>query len=79
MFWRFDGSGEWEAFSSQGDPESPDMWRIQVCDDGTFDVNCSDSWLLNGKVKTWPSLSVAKEWCESGEMAIVARAGVKTT
>ena len=75
MQWRFDGSGEWEAFSAVGDPACPPVWRIQVCDDGTFDVMQSDEGLIHGRFKTWKSLQTAKECCEAGEMARVAKQG----
>lgn len=55
-------------------------WRIAVCEDGTFDVSESDTELIelighfsddqerkeivNGKVKTFPNLNDAKEFCE---------------
>lgn len=73
MEWRFDGSGEWEAFSSVGDQSSPPVWRIQVCDDGTFDVNESDAGLIAGKYGTFGTLDGAKTACENGESARKAR------
>ena len=74
MRWRFDGSGEWEAFSEVGDQSAPLVWRIQVCDDGTFDVNQSDAGLIAGKYGTFGTLEGAKSACENGEMSRTARA-----
>ena len=73
MRWRFDGSGEWEAFSSVGDQSNPPVWRIQVCDDGTFDVHQSDEGLIAGKFGAFWTLKGAKTVCENGEVARKAR------
>ena len=73
MRWRFDGGGEWEAFSAVGDQSAPAVWRIQVCDDGTFDVNQSDDGLIAGKYGTFGTLLAAKTACENGETARKAR------
>lgn len=67
LCWKFDGSGEWEA-------ESPQMagatYRIQVCDDGTFDIFKCDRELELTGVKCLQSLANAKEVCRIREMTI---------
>jgi len=73
MRWRFDGSGEWEAFSVVGDQSNPPVWRIQVCDDGTFDVNQSDEGLIAGKFGAFGTLEGAKTVCENCETARKAK------
>ena len=77
MLWRFDGSGEWEAFSAVGDQSAPPVWRIQVCDDGTFDVNQSDDGLIARKYGTFGTLRAAKTACENGETARKARSAYR--
>lgn len=69
MFWRFDGNhGEWEAFASKFDTfGEPLIWRIVVCDDGTFDVSESDSGLLETEVSTFPNLQAAKDFCQASD------------
>ena len=65
MNWVFDNSGEWTAWS---DAKEGLRYRIQVCDDGTFDISKSDHG-LTGKVDTFPLLSNAKVFCETQEKA----------
>lgn len=73
MQWKFDGKGEWEAASSVDTYGSNPMWRVQVCDDGTFDVSATDEELLQyRKVKTFSTLKIAQSYCASGEAARVA-------
>jgi len=73
MLWRFDDKGEWEAESAvhEGESWNP-QWRIQMCEDGTFDVNQSDPGLIAGKCKTWKTLKNAMDYCESAESTRVA-------
>jgi hypothetical protein len=60
MYFRFDGTGSWEAEAATGD-----YFRIVVCDDGTFDVNTSDCDLLpKYKMETFLDFMLCKDWCE---------------
>lgn len=68
--WTFDGDGEWEASSSMRDGGNPFVWRIGVCDDGTFAVSESDSELTNCK-ETFCSLDAAKAFCQYEENASI--------
>lgn len=68
--WTFDGSGEWEASSVFHDGGNPFMWRIGVCDDGTFAVSESDS-ELTGHKETFCSLDAAKAFCQYHENSSV--------
>lgn len=69
MYWRFDGNGgEWEAVSESRDENGePLIWRIVVCEDGTFSVNDSDSELLEVEVNCFGNLVHAKQFCEHQE------------
>lgn len=53
----FDGTGEWTCDTERG------TYRIQVCDDGSFDVSRSDSSLGIRNVLTFHSLREAKAFC----------------
>jgi hypothetical protein len=67
MDWEFiEDLFEWHADSVIHDQMSPFVWRINVCQDGRFDVNGSDSELCNG-VSAFETLSLAKSFCESSE------------
>jgi hypothetical protein len=63
MKWIFDYSGEWAAWSKAKEGL---QYRIQVCDDGTFDISKSDHGLINRK-ETFKELRSAKAFCESSE------------
>ena len=72
MEWEFiEDFFEWHADSVIHDQMSPFVWRIKVCQDGKFDVNGSDSELCNG-VSAFETLSSAKAFCESSELADAA-------
>jgi len=58
LSWKFDGTGAWEAFSDAATA----MWRIVVCDDGTFDVSESDPGLTDHK-GSFCGLESAKAFC----------------
>lgn len=66
MRWRFNGSGEWESFAFGGKDDDLLMWRIQVCEDGSFSVNESDPGLTDRK-ETFSTLAAAKQFCESSD------------
>lgn len=65
--WDFDYSGQWIARSGLhlGDDVHSD-WRINVCDDGSFSVEDSDSELTT-RNQTFDSFESAKIWCQSEE------------
>lgn len=68
MEWSFD-DGEWEAdseFVDEPDPIGQLTWRIQVCDDGSFDVSRSDIELTK-RSRTFATLAEAKDFCERKE------------
>lgn len=65
MEWCFD-DGEWEAESELHDEGSRFVWRIQVCDDGSFDVSRSDIELTK-RSRTFATLAEAKDFCERKE------------
>lgn len=68
--WTFDGDGEWESSSLQNDGGNPFVWRIGVCDDGTFAVSESDSELTDSKA-TFANLEAAKDFCQFQESLFV--------
>jgi hypothetical protein len=63
MNWVFDYDGEWTAFSKAKEGL---QYRIQVCDDGTFDIGKSDHGLTR-RVDTFQRLHNAKVFCETEE------------
>jgi hypothetical protein len=63
MEWDFDHAGEWDAESSLHDDGSHFVWRIVVCDDGSFDLSHSDAELMT-RTKTFDRLHSAKVYCE---------------
>jgi hypothetical protein len=68
----FDGSGEWEAASVIRDEGVAFRWKIQVCEDGTFDVSCSDTELLpKGSIGTFDLFADAEKWCNRREYELV--------
>lgn len=73
MNWTFDGTGEWEAESSLHDEGVPFIWRIGVCDDGTFDVSGADDELTR-RTQTFKYLHSAQAFCELAE-AVNVREG----
>lgn len=66
MNWVFDYSGEWTALS---EAKEGLQYRIQVCDDGTFDISKSDHGLVT-RTETFQMLRNAKEFCETAESAL---------
>lgn len=66
MRWRFDGKGGWEAFSKFSNNGVSLVYRIHVCDDGTFTLDDTDKELL-GKYDAFPTLSQAKAVCKGNE------------
>lgn len=77
LTWEFCDGGTWTAFSETGEAANPFLWRIVVCEDGTFDVNESDSELQpafevgSRKVPTFKSLNEAKNFCEESEVRCI--------
>lgn len=72
----FDGEGGWEASSFIHDDGCSFVWRIHVCDDGSFDVSDSDSELVGvHRLPTFATLADAKGYCEQkeSEMAEASR------
>lgn len=70
MYFTFDyhGGGTWEAESALCVDIIHAVYRIIVCDDGSFDVNQSDGELLPlHKLPTFPTLAMAQAWCEEAE------------
>ena len=71
LSWRFDGQGQWEATSAIRDNGYSPVYRIHVCDDGTFDVSESDDDLLAGrKIPCFQTLLAAKDWCAGNEVVM---------
>lgn len=62
LSWKFDGTGAWEAVSLFDSL----MWRIVVCDDGSFDVSESDPGMTQHKT-TFSGLDAAKSFCQREE------------
>ncbi len=69
-----DDPGEWAAMSAIGHDGVNFIWRIVVMEDGTFDVNETDSELKASRnpVKTFPRLDLAKKHCQDSENEICA-------
>lgn len=70
MKWDFDGEGQWTACSAVTDDDYMFVWRISVCDDGTFSVSESDDELTDRK-ETFDSLLDAKSWCNEQDRAFL--------
>ena len=74
LTWEFVDRGTWTAYSSVGTPDNPFLFRIDVLEDGTFDVNRSDSELIpafdSGRrsITVLQTLHDAKQLCEEAEM-----------
>jgi len=64
MKWTFDGEGEWTALSQIN---ANWMYRIQVCEDGTFDISRSNRSLQLDGAPCLSSLTAAKLACETRE------------
>ena len=64
MKWTFDGEGEWTALS---EVNADWMYRIQVCEDGTFDISRSNRSLQLDGMPCLSSLTAAKLACETRE------------
>ena len=62
--WKFDGYGEWGAFSRHFNGTY--LYIIYCCEDGTFNVWESDDQLLkkDKKPKCFATLNEAKQYCE---------------
>jgi hypothetical protein len=72
LSWDFDGRGQWEAASAIQDDGGSPVYRIGVCDDGTFDVSESDDDLLAGrKIPCFQTLLAAKDWCAGNEVIMM--------
>lgn len=71
LSWSFDGVGSWEAYSSL----TNFVWRIAVCDDGTFCVNESDSELTDCK-DTFCGLEAAQKFCQHAESGLSQEASI---
>ncbi len=64
---------EWEYSSCLADDVAPFTYRIQVNDDGTFDVNRSDAELTpKDVVRPFSTHAEALAWCNAREAEIVA-------
>lgn len=63
MNWQFDHSGEWTAWSAAKEGL---QYRIQVCEDGTFDISKSDHGLVS-RSETFQMLRNAKAFCDTAE------------
>ncbi len=74
MNWIFDFAGEWTAWSKA---KKGMQYRVQVCEDGTFDISKSDYGLVR-KVDTFQRLSNAKTFCETEDEVHLERSKVKT-
>jgi hypothetical protein len=70
--------GTWDAASEIQADECGLVWRIKVMEDGTFDVNESDSELTNSKVKrpTFQTFAKAVKHCQDSENELVADAAM---
>lgn len=68
--WQYDGDGEWSAHSAIHDDGLAFVWRIGVCEDGTFAVHQSDTELTKSQ-DTFDCLENAKLWCQWSEFEFV--------
>ena len=66
--------GTWDASSEIEEDEAPCNWRIVVQEDGTFDVNQTDTYLRNSKVKinTFSAFAEAAKHCQDCENELVS-------
>jgi hypothetical protein len=69
MKWHFGHDGEWVARSKAKDGF---VYRIQVCEDGTFDISKSDHGFTR-RVDTFQRLHNAKTFCETEERVHLER------
>lgn len=63
MYWEFDGNGSWEASSAKKHSGVSYVWRIYVCDDGTFSV-ADTSKVLTKRKENFDNFHDAKTYCE---------------
>ncbi len=74
LHFKFNFDGTWEAESAVKDSNGvPLVWRIEVCDDGTFDVSESDD-ELTARDTTFGMFDEAEEFCRGEERTILAEA-----
>lgn len=68
LHFQYNGDGDWEANSAFSDEGFGFIYRIHVCDDGTFTVNESDSELIGSDGRpTFDLFKNAKEFCIENE------------
>lgn len=85
LSWEFSDGSTWTAFSATGTAVNPFLWRIGVCEDGTFDINETDNELQpafglgSRKVPTFPTLEAAKQFCEEAEIRCQIQADANET
>jgi hypothetical protein len=63
MNWIFDHNGQWQASSKA---KAGFMYRVSVCEDGTFDISRSDHGLVRS-VDQFQRLRNAQLFCETEE------------
>lgn len=71
MRWRFDGEGGWEACSKFSDDGVSLVYRIHVCDDGSFDLSESSPGLV-AKHGAFMTLDAARAFCAGNERDLEA-------
>lgn len=71
LYFKFDGQGSWEACSEY---DRTMMWRIDVCDDGTFAVSFSDPMFQKFNGQCLDTLGQAKSFCDTKEKEYASQA-----
>lgn len=80
LTWEFCDGGTWTARSAVGTEDNPFLYRIDVIEDGTFDVNRTDSELIPAFDKgrrfetVLKTLDDAKQLCEEAELVAIDQA-----
>lgn len=69
LHWKFDQLGGWTAESKRTDLGETLHWAIAVCDDGTFTVAESDSFLTCSN-QCFATLQEAQRWCDCEELLL---------
>lgn len=68
------GIGGWSAPSIvTSNAEDEDLlYKIEITEDGYFDLSLSDDMLYGHDFPSFPTLFLAKKWCEDNEVRLTA-------
>lgn len=78
MNWTFQYEGEWSAPSIKNYAKFLSIWRIGICEDGSFCISGSDPNLTMHR-GTFATLAKAKAFCEMLEMGYASEADLRNS